>query len=200
MEDSKSKKAWWKAPLYVFIGLVVFTTIVPRILSDVSKDEIQEMAYNDVLEELRAENNPTGMLGVTWYMSQQDVKNLFNDYSQLDDDTLVRSAVLYERPIQAAYSFQDDKLIQVIASFKGEVKTLEEMSDLFYATQEHLSSEYGEMPEPTVNEIIPPNNGTWTDQSVLVSKKKMGRTTLVHQIIIKDNSAGEQIYMYLSAE
>ena len=52
----------------------------------ISTEQIKERAYNDVLEELKADGHPTGMFGVTWYMTQQDVNTILDDLYQLSDD------------------------------------------------------------------------------------------------------------------
>lgn len=164
----------------------------------VSKEAIEEKAYNDVIKELQANGNPIGMFGATWYMTQQEVKNFFNNCRQLDANTLIQARNLYDRPIQASYHFKDNRLMMIVVSFLDEFRSPEEFADAFYKVQNHLSLDYRQMPEPTVHEITPPTDGKWPDQDFLESEREMGRTTLIHRITIQSNSAGEQILMYLS--
>ena len=183
---------------HLIIAVIILSTVT--FLDASSNERIEQKAYNAVIKELRANGYPVGMFGATWYMTQQEVKNLFKNCYQLSINTLVQERNLYNRPIQASYHFTDNKLMVIVVSFKDDFTSLKAFSDAFYKVQNHLSSDYGPMPEPVMNEIIPPVDNKWTDQDFLKSEKKMGRTTLVHHIKIKNNSAGEQILMYLSKD
>lgn len=179
-----------------FIVVVIMLNMV--ILGCISKEEIEKKAYNDVIKELQANGHPVGMFGAKWYMTQQEVKNLFNDCSKLNANTLVQERNLYGRPIQASYHFEDNRLMIIVVTFKDEFRSLQEFAGAFYEVQHQLSLDYGKMPDPLMREIIPPANNKWPDQDFMESKKKMGRVTLIHQIRIQDNGAGEQIIMFLS--
>lgn len=189
MIDTMIKLAYITAVVIILITFIFGCT---------SKEKIEEKAYADVIKELQENGHPVGMFGATWYMTQQEVKNLFNNCSQLDSNTLVQERNLYGRPIQASYHFKDNRLMIIVVSFKDKFRSLKEFANAFYKVQTHLSIDYEQIPEPVMHEIIPPTNNKWTDQDFLESEKKMGRTTLVHSIRIQDNSAGEQIIMYLS--
>ena len=130
-------------------------------------------------------------------MTQQDVRNSLISCEQLDTNTLVQSRTLYERPVQVAYSFTDNKLLIIVVSLKEEFHSIEEFAEAFYEVQDYLSRDYGQMPEPVMHELMPPTDEIWKDQKVLESKKQMGRINLIHQIKIKDNALGEQILMFL---
>ncbi len=183
-----------KIAYFILVVLILNTAV----FGCVSKEEIEEKAYNDVIKELQANGDPIGMFGATWYMTQQETKNLFDSYYKLDTNTLAQARKLYDRPVQASYHFTNNRLMIIVVTFQDEFRSLEEFSDAFYKVQNQLSLDYGQMPEPIIHEIIPPTNDKWIDQDFLESEKKMGRTTLVHQMSIKDNSLGEQIIMYLS--
>lgn len=164
----------------------------------ISTEQIKEKAYNHVLEELKADGHPTGMFGVTWYMTQQDVNTILDDLYQLSDDTLAHERIYYERPVQVSYHFRlDDRLSIIVVTFKDEFSSLEKFSEAFYKVEDYLSRDYGQMPEPVMHELIPPTDEVWKNQEVLESKKQMGRIILIHQIKIKDNALGEQILMFL---
>lgn len=181
--------------------LVLAVVLVPAAVTGcISTEQVEQKAYNYVLEELKAHGHPTGMFGVTWYMTQQDVKNVLNNCDQLDANTLVQQTILYERPVQVGYFFKDNRLYIIVVSFKEEFTSAEEFADAFYEVQDNLSRDYGQMPEPVMYELIPPANGTWKDQDFLESKKELGRVHLIHQIRIKDNAMGEQILMFLGKE
>lgn len=180
---------------YIIVVVIILGTVISGCIS---KEEIEEKAYGDVIKALRANGHPTGMFGASWYMTREEVKNLFNNISQLNSNTLVHEKSLYDRPIQASYHFTDNRLMIIVVSFKDNFRSPKEFSDAFYKVQHYLSLEYGKMPEPLIHEIIPPTKNKWADQEFLESKKKMGRTALVHRVKIQDNSAGEQIIMYLS--
>ncbi len=180
---------------YFIVAVIILNTVI---IGCISKEEIEGKAYNDVIKELQANGHPIGMFGATWYMTQQEVKNLFNNCSQLNTNILVHERNLYDRPIQASYHFTDNRLMIIVVSFQDEFRSPKEFADAFYKVQNHLSLDYGQIPEPIMHELIPPTDGKWVDQDFLETRKKMGRTTLIHQIKIKNNSAGEQIIMYLS--
>lgn len=189
MIDTRIKSA------YIIVVVIILSTVI---FGCISKENIEEKAYDDVIKELQENGHPVGMFGTTWYMTQQEVKNLFSNMSQLNPNMLVQDRTLYDRPIQASYHFTDNRLMIIVVSFKDNFTSLKEFSDAFYKVQHYLSLDHGKMPEPVMHEIIPPTDNKWTDQDFLKSEKKMGRTTLVHRIRIQDNSAGEQIIMYLS--
>ncbi|MDP3012595.1 MAG: hypothetical protein Q8M92_00030 [Candidatus Subteraquimicrobiales bacterium] len=180
---------------YIIVVVIILSTVI---FGCISKENIEEKAYDDVIKELQENGHPVGMFGTTWYMTQQEVKNLFGNISQLNTNILVQERNLYDRPIQASYHFTDNRLMIIVVSFKDDFRSLKEFADAFYKVQHYLSLDYGQMPEPFMHEIIPSTDNKWTNQDFLESEKKMGRTTLVHRIKIKDNSAGEQIIMYLS--
>lgn len=188
--------------IFMRIITVVFVLLVINsvLFGCISTEQVEEKAYNDVLEELRANGNPTGMFGVTWYMTQQDVNEIFDDCYQLSSDTLAHERIYCYRPVQVSYHFTDNRLMIIIVTFKDEFSSLEEFFKAFYKVQDCLSSEYGRMPEPFMHEIIPPINDNWEDQDLLESEKRMGRVHLIHQIKIKDNAAGEQILMFLGKQ
>ncbi len=185
----------------IFTGIItvgfVLLVISSVLFGCISTEQVEEKAYNDVLEELRANGNPTGMFGVTWYMTQQDVNETFDDCYQLSSDTLAHEMFYCDRPVQVSYHFTDDRLFIIIVTFNDEFSSLEEFSEAFYRVQDCLSSEYGQMLETIMHESIPPVNDKWEDQDLLESEKRMGRIHLIHQITIKDNAAGEQILMFL---
>ena len=181
--------------------LVLAVVLVPAAVTGcISTEQVEQKAYNYVLEELKAHGHPTGMFGATWYMTQQDVNNLFSSVHQLDADTLVQARTLYDRPIQASYHFKDNRLWLIVVSFKKEFSSAEEFADAFYVVQDYLSRDYGQMPEPIMHELIPPTDEIWKDQKFLESTKQMGRIWLIHRISIKDNALGEQILMFLGKE
>lgn len=180
---------------YFIVAVIILSTVI---FGCISKEEIEEKAYNDVIKELQENGHPVGMFGTTWYMTQQEVKNLFDNISQLNSNILVQEKNHYDRPIQASYHFTDNKLMIIVVSFRDNFRSLKEFADAFYKVQHYLSLDYGQMTEPIMHDVIPPTDNKWTDQDFLESKKIMGRTTLVHSIRIKDNNAGEQIIMYLS--
>lgn len=185
-----------KRKLIIFLTLlVVLVTVAVSVC--ISAEQVRQKAYNDVLEELEANGHPTGMFGATWYMTQQDVRNLLSNLQQLDADTLVQARTLYGRPIQASYHFKDNTLLIIVVSFKEEFYSIQEFAEAFYEVQDDLSRDYGEMPEPIQHDLTPPVNGMWEDQKFLESTKQMGRTILFHRITIKDNGLGEQIGMFL---
>ncbi len=181
----------------VITVVLLLITISFSAFSCISAEQVKEKAYSDVLEELKANGNPTGMFGVTWYMTQQDVNEIFDDCYQFSNDTLMHERTYADRLVQVSYHFSDDRLMLIIVTFKDEFSSLEEFSDVFYRVQDYLSREYGQMPEPIMHEIIPPVNDKWGDQDLLKSEKRMGRIHLIHQITIKNNAAGEQILMFL---
>ncbi len=200
-QETKKKTPLWQKALYVVGGIAILVFLVSdsSILSEQTKEEIRQTAYNDVLEELETNGYPTGMLGATYYMTQQEVRELFDDVEQFDSDILARQTTLYGRPIQATYHFSDGRLLQVVASFQEQFDSLDEMSVAFYKTQEKLDADYGQI-SVTLNEIIPPQGDQWEDQQVLVAKKNLGRTSIIHQVSVQDNGIGEQFMMYLSNE
>lgn len=200
-QEVKKKTSLWQKALYVVGGVAILIFLVSgnfSTLSEENKEEIRQTAYSDVLEELESNNHPTGMLGVTYYMTLQEVRELFNDVEQFDSDILARQTTLYGRPVQASYHFSDGRLMQVVASFQEQFNSLDEMSAAFYQTQEKLDADYGQM-SVTLSEIIPPQGNQWEDQQVLVAKKNLGRTSIIHQVSVKDNGIGEQFMMYLSS-
>ena len=156
-------------------------------------------AESEVVKKLRENGHPIGMFGANWDMTQLEVKKLFKNLSQLDANTLAKKSALYDRPMQATFHFKNDRLNIIVVSFMDNFLSLNEFADDFYKVQQNLSMDYGIMPDPIIYELVPPINGKWTDQKFMRSEKKMGRTTLVHRITIKNNSAGEQIMMYLSS-
>jgi len=199
-QETKKKSAWWHKLIYVVGGIAISIFLSGNFstLSENKKEEIRKMAYSDVLKELRANNYPTGMLGVTYYMTQQEVRELFDDIEQFDSDILARQTTLYGRPVQVTYHFSDKYLSLIVASFQEQFNSLDEMSTAFYETQEKLVDNYGQM-SVTLNEIIPPQGDQWEDQQVLVAEKNLGRTSIIHQVSVKDNGIGEQFMMYLSS-
>ena len=201
-QETKKKTPLWQKALYVVGGIVILIFLVSgnsSTLSENKKEEIRQTAYSDVLKELETNNYPTGMLGATYYMTQQEIRELFDDIEQFDSDILARQTILYGRPIQVSYHFSDDRLLQIVASFQEQFDSLDEMSATFYQTQEKLDVDYGQM-SVTLNEIVPPKGDQWEDQQVLVAKKNLGRASVIHQVSVKDNGIGEQFMMYLSNE
>lgn len=102
------KSLTWGA-LLNHVGLLRQPVLITLALSGcISTEQIKEKAYNHVLEELKADGHPTGMFGVTWYMTQQDVNTILDDLYQLSDDTLAHERIYYERPVQVSYQYDVD--------------------------------------------------------------------------------------------
>lgn len=202
MENTKPKKAWWQKKFFFFILLFIFILLSRVIILTKQNNQkyggVNELAYEDVLKELISNNHPTGILGGTWYMTQSEVKKISSDIRQLDADILVRSTILYGRPVQANYHFVKGRLFQVTVSFDEQFDSLDELSEAFYSTQEKIDRDYGQM-SVKLNELIPAVNGINVDQDVLIAEKNLGRTSITHKIMIKDNGIGEILYMYLSS-
>lgn len=179
--------------------IALLPVLITLALSGCSSDEwVKQKAYDHVLEELKTDGHPTGMFGVTWYMTQQDVNKIHDDLYQLIDDALAHEKVYCERSVRVSYHFRlDDRLSIIIVTFMDDFSSLDKFSDAFYEVQNCLSSEYGQMPDSVMHEIIPPADGVWKDQMVLESSKQMGRISLIHRISIQDNALGEQIIMFL---
>ena len=148
-----------------------------------------------ILRELEENGNPTGMFGATWYMSQEEVKDLFGDVYQLDADILGQATEFLGRPIEASYHFREDRLWLITVSFKEQISSLNQLSDRFYLVERDLSQIYGPMRVPRVHEPIPPVDGVWPDQELVESEKRMGHATLLHRVAARNNGIGEQIIM-----
>jgi len=119
-----------------FIALLNITGISPP--QNVYATEIEEKAYNDVIKELRAKGHPAGLFGATWHMTQQEVKNLSNNYSQLNNNILVQEKTLYDRPVQVSYHFRDNRLMIIVISFKDNFRSPKELSNAYNKVQHHL--------------------------------------------------------------
>jgi len=180
-----------------FLLILSMISVAGCVSKEASIEEAKERAYNDIREELLDNGHPIGMFGVSWNMTQQEVKQLLGNCSQLNTNTIVQEMNFYGRPIKASFHFTENRLLLIVVSFADKFKSVDEYASAFYLVQEQLSLDYGKMPEPVMNDIIPPVNDQWTDQLLIGSSKQMGRTNLTHQITIKNNSMGEQILMYL---
>ena len=176
---------WW---------LLVLTTLL--LASCATKAEHD--TYGDVLRGLAQNGHPSGMFGATWFMTQQEVWSLFNDARLSDAQTLVQARSLYDRPIEASYQFEGDRLYVIVVSFQDEFGSLNELVDAFYQIQSDLYPTYGQMPEPILHDLLPRTEGRLADQDFIESTKIMGRTTLIHRITITNDIAGEQILMFLT--
>ena len=159
----------------------------PELASSATDEEIEAKAYSDVIRELEANGNPTGWFGATWYMTQEEVVNLFTNVERLDAKILVQARNLYSRPIQASYHFKDDRLWLIVVSFTDEFRSPEDLADAFYQVQGFLPARYGRMPEPIVHDLIPPTGDTWADQEFVISERKgNGPNNSYSQIINKE--------------
>lgn len=181
--------------IYIVLIIILFSAVGTGC---VSKEKIKEKVCDDIRNELQSSGQPIGMFGASWYMTQQEVKQLFDNCQQLDENRLARETTLYGRPVQANFFFKDDSLFMIVIAFQDYFNSLNEFADAFYKVQENISTDYGKMPEPAMNEISLPVNGKWEDQEFMNSTKKMDRTTISHTLRIQDNGLGEQILMYLS--
>ena len=114
---------------YIIVVVIILSTVI---FGCISKENIEEKAYDDVTKELQENGHPVGMFGTTWYMTQQEVKNLFGNISQLNTNILVQERNLYDRPIQASYHFTDNRLMIIVVSFKDNSRSLKEFADAFY--------------------------------------------------------------------
>jgi hypothetical protein len=56
------------------------------------------------------------------------------------------------------------------------------------------------MTSSQINEIQPPVNNIWKDQTIIEYIKKMDKVILEHRLRIQDNALGEQIMLYLTNE
>lgn len=198
--EVKNKNPWEKKIISTFLIIIIFTLFINPIFRFIGGEFGEKTAIRDSLMQLKNENNPIGMFGVKWYMSQEEVKNLYQNTEQVDSETIARLTEFHGRPVKVFYNFTSNKLMQISASFLEKTTSLENMSELFYKTQEKLSEDYGTMSKPVLNEVFSPINGKYIDQEVMISEKQMGRINLVHRIFIKDGGIGEQLYMYLGKQ
>ena len=178
--------------------LIILFIICVATSGCMSKESAERKAYSDINKELNANGHPTGMFGASWNMNQKEVRWAGKNHKQLDTDTLAMDVILYNRPAQASFHFTDDRLRAIVVTFKDHFLSPDELASAFYKTQDELLLSYGTMSDPVTNKIIAPVNGQWKDQTLIESTKQMGRTNLIHKVAIKNNSAGEQIIMYLS--
>jgi hypothetical protein len=123
----------------IIVVLVLFLTSV-AVSGCISTEQVEQSAYNHVLEELRANDYPTGMFGATWYMTQQDLRNTLSGLYQLDANTLAQTRVLYDRSIQESYHFKSEdfnnRLWLIVVSFTDEFQSPDQFSTAFYRVQD----------------------------------------------------------------
>lgn len=161
-----------------------------------SVTNIEDKVHQDILDELRANNNPIGMMGGTWYMSEQELHSVFPELYSLDINIFQRDTAYYGQAALASYVFQNGLLLQVLITFKNNDHSLGALKNNYERNQTFLSYDYGTMPQYKVSEFL----SVQESQEYFLSEKKMGRVVLVHRLVILEGVLGEQIYMYLGQE
>lgn len=137
-------------------------------------------AMQTVHHESVSQNAPTGFMGAKWLISMAEAKRLFPDAIEFAPGDLKFETIAFSRPAFVDLVFDDNLLIMVIVTFKGD-KT----KNTYRQTRDLLIKEYGLFPEPTS-----------TSEEELASKKRIGRVMIEHVLYRQGDMAIEQVQLY----
>ena len=188
-------KGWvLKATIWHILSIIIIALVL--IIGCVSKEDIKQQAFQDVLNGLKNNNYPTGMLGGIWYMTPSELRKAFPDLLQAGPETYGRFSTVYDQSAAIQYNFKDGLLLEVAVSFDSANMTLEQAANNFDRIQNLLSLDYGGMPNYVARTLSP----TSADYDYRISEKWMGRVGLVHVLSIKDHKPHEYFYLFLGSE
>jgi len=165
------------------IGLVIFITIYIAIVfvsKFVGKQEGREAAIVEIQKESIADNAPTGFMGAKWLMPISQVEALFPDAYRFDKDNLKLDTIVFDRPAFVDFKFKNNSLLMIIITFKGEKN-----KKTYRLTHDLVMKEYGVFPEATS-----------TSKYILISKKRIGRIAIRHQLYKIGEMSIEQVMLY----
>jgi hypothetical protein len=80
----------------------------------------RQAAVQSVQQESISQNAPTGFIGAKWLMSMSDAKRLFPDAIEFAPGNLKFERTAFSRPAFIDLMFDDDLLLMIIITFKGE--------------------------------------------------------------------------------
>jgi len=140
----------------------------------------RQSAMQTVQAESIAQNAPTGLMGAKWLMTISQVKKLFPEAIDFAPENLKLDTIAFDRSAFVDFVFNDNLLIMIIISFKGE-KT--EMT--YQQTHDLVEEKYGIFPEPVS-----------TSKEILSSKKIIGRIAIEHVLYQQAGIQIEQVVLY----
>lgn len=112
--------------LIVIAVVLFYTSIIGS--GCMPKESIERKAYDDINNELSASGYPVGMFGTRWFMSSNEVQELFGDCYQSGPNTLAIKREVYGRSAKINYFFTDDKLLFICISFADQFDSIEKLS------------------------------------------------------------------------
>lgn len=172
-----------KKKQHKLIGIVSSITIFCIIMfwaKYLGRQSGRQSAMQTVQAESIAQNAPTGLMGAKWLMTISQVKKLFPEAIEFAPGNLKLDTIVFDRPAFVDFVFNDNLLIMIIISFKGE-KT--EMT--YKQTHDLVEDKYGIFPVPTS-----------TSKQILSSKKIIGRIAIEHVLYQQAGIQIEQVVIY----
>lgn len=140
----------------------------------------RQAAMQTVEQESLSQNAPTGFMGAKWLMPLSEAKALFPDAIEFSPSNLKFETTAFSRPAFIDLMFDDNFLIMIILTFKGE-KT----ESTYNQTHRLLVQEYGVFSAP-----VP------TAEQKLISRKSIGRVAIEHVLYEQLGMSIEQVMLY----
>lgn len=140
----------------------------------------RQAAIQAVQHESFSQNAPIGFMGAKWLMSMTEVKSLFPDATEFSPGNLKFETSAFSRPAFVDLMFNNNLLLMVIITFKGE-KT----ESTYIQTHDLVVQEYGAFPETSS-----------TNEKELIYRKRIGRITIEHVLYEQFGMPIEQVMLY----
>ncbi len=175
IEDKKKRSKLGRivGSIVVFLALVSVAKFIGRQVG-------RQAAMQTVQQESISQNAPTGFMGAKWLMPMSEAKSLFPDAIEFSPGNLKLEATAFSRPAFVDLMFDNNLLIMIIISFKGD-KT----ESTYKQTHRIVVQEYGAFPEPTS-----------TSEQILISEKRIGRVAIEHVLYEQSGMSIEQVMLY----
>lgn len=139
----------------------------------------RQAAMQTVEQESISQNAPIGFMGAKWLMPLSEAKALFPDAIEFAPGNLKFESTAFSRPAFIDLMFDDNLLIMIIITLKGE-KTV----NTYNQTHKLIAQEYGVFPEPI------------TSAAKTQSRKSIGRVAIEHVLYEQLGMSIEQVMLY----
>lgn len=163
----------------IITSVVVFFVIV-SLGKFLGRQAGRQAAMQTIEQESISQNAPIGFMGAKWLMPLSEAKALFPDAIEFAPGNLKYESTAFSRPAFIDLMFDDNLLIMIIITFKGE-KT----ENTYNQTRKLIVQEYGVFPKPIT-----------TAEQKLISRKSIGRVAIEHVLYEQLGMSIEQIMLY----
>lgn len=176
----RQPKRWTRAALLLVIGLPLVWFGLPQLTSGCNR----RVAMRIIERGATQAGAPTGLLGVKWLMTPQEVRSIRPDVHEHDSDTLAEDAEMFGLPVVVSYRFIKDMFLMGQVTFPNPAT-----EESYRALRPQIEAECGLLPEPQE-----------TEEYALYSMSERGGVRVAHLLVERDGSLVQHLLIYRSQQ